>query len=113
MAHLAVTVGKAPADIGIPLSAAIAAENPVGPVARRGRGAVSLFNSAGNASLYVHVGATAPDGSVPPVRVRPGEWYRADDALQVWPAADGGERIWAWASRDDASITAVVTQWSI
>ena len=113
MAHLAVTVGKAPVDIGIALSVAIAAENPVGPMSTRGRGAVSLFNSSGNASLYVSLGETAPDGSVPPVRVRPGEWYLADDALQVRPAADGGERIWAWASRDDATMTAIVTQWSL
>ena len=113
MAHLAVTVGKAPVDIGVALSAAIAAENPVGPMSTRGRGAVSLFNSSGNASLYVHIGESAPDESIPPVRVRPGEWYVADDALQVRPAADGGDRIWAWATRDDASITAVVTQWSI
>ena len=77
MAHLAVTVGKAPVDIGIALSAAIAAENPVGPMSTRGRGAVSLFNSAGNASLYV---SRRRDGArwvaIPPVRVRPGEWYR-------------------------------------
>ena len=107
---LPVTVGTAPADISTPLSAALAAENPVGPMASRGRGRVRLFNSAGNASLYVLIGDAAPDGTVAPVRVRPGEWF--PEELDVRPAADGGDRVWAWASRDDATVTALVTAWS-
>ena len=109
MTTLPVTVDRAPVDIGVALSAAISAANPVGPMATRGRGYVRLFNATVDAQLYVTLGDSAPDGSVPPVRVRPGEWYPED--LQIVPA--GGDRIWAWATRDDASITAVVTGWSI
>lgn len=110
MATLPVSVGTAPVDIGVALSAAMAAANPVGPMASRGRGRVRLFNSAGNASLYVLIRATTPDGGVPPIRVRPGEWFPND--LEVRPATDGGDRVWCWATRDDATCTALVTRWS-
>ena len=106
MATLPVTVNRAPADIGATLSAAMAAENPVGPVATRGRGTVSLCNTSGNARLYVALQDTAPDTSVPGIPVRVGEWFPED--LQITPA--GG--VWAWASRDDATMTALVTGWS-
>ena len=108
MTTLPVTVGTAPVDIGAVLSASMAAANPVGPMATRGRGYVRLFNATVDAQLYVFIGESAPDGSVPPVRVRPGEWFAAD--VQIVPS--GGDRVWAWSSRDDANMTALVTGWS-
>ena len=108
MTTLPVTVNKVPADIGVALSAAIEAENPVGPMSMRGRGRVRLFNSSGNARLYVGVQDTAPDASVPGVLVRPGAWWLPDEDLEITPA--GG--VWAWSNRDGAKITALVTAWS-
>ena len=106
MATLGVIVNRAPADIGVALSAAIAAENPVGPMLTRGRGCVRLCNTSGNARLYVALQDTAPDASVPGIPVFVGAWFPGN--LQITP--DGG--VWAWASRDDATMTALVTAWS-
>ena len=110
MATLGVAVGTAPVDISTSLSVAMAAANPVGSMASRGRGRARLFNSAGNASLYVLIGPAAPDGAAPPIRVRSGEWFPED--LDVRPAADGGDRVWCWASRNDVTCTALVVRWS-
>lgn len=97
-----VTVNQAAADIGITLSSLLANEAPVG----RGRGSVRLFNSAGNARLYIALQDTAPDSDMPGVGVRPGEWFPMD--IQITPA--GG--VWAWAGKDGAKITALVVGWS-
>ena len=107
MTTVPVALSTAPVDIAVALSAnafPAAGANP------GGRGAVRLFNSAGNASLYVLIRGTAPDGTVPPVRVRPGEWF--PEPVDVRPAADGGDRVWAWASRDDVTVTALIVRWS-
>ena len=106
MDTLPLTVDTVPADIGVALSAALAAANPVGPMSGRGRALVRLCNTSGNARLYLAVQADAPDGTVPGIPVRVGDWYPLD--LQITPA--GG--IWAWASRDGAKIMAQVVRWS-
>ena len=106
MTTLSLTLNMAPADIGAGLSAAIAAENPVGPMSGRGRGLVRLCNTSGNARIYVAVQVDPPDGTVPGIPVRVGDWFPLD--LQVTVA--GG--IWAWASRDGAKIMALVVGWA-
>lgn len=98
------TVGTTPTDIGLALSTLLSAEQPMG--FRTGRGAARLCNSSVNARLYVLIQDTAPDGSVPGLPVRPGEWFPED--IQITPA--GG--VWAWAGRDHAVMTALVVQWS-
>ena len=94
-------VGTTPTDIGATLSAHLLAQAP----ATAGWGAVRLCNTAGNARLYILLQDTAPDGSAPGLPVRPGEWFPED--VQVMPS--GG--VWAWAGRDGAAITALVTSW--
>ena len=104
MATLPLNVNAVPADIGATLSAAIAAENPVGSSA--GRGVVRLCNTDDSATIYLAVQVGVPDGTVPGVPVRVGEWFPED--LEITP--DGG--LWAWTARAEAKVTALVTRWS-
>ena len=82
-----VTVGTTPTDIGLVLSAILTQE--AAPV-NVGRGAVRLCNTAGNTRLYVLIQDTAPDGSVPGLPVRPGDWFPEDLSKSRPPAAACG-----------------------
>ena len=100
-----ITLGTAPTDIGASLSAGIFTDTtrPAGSV--QGRGSIRLYNAAVDASIYVAVQDTTPDGDTAAVRVRPQTWFPIE--LQVTP--DGG--VWAWASRADTKASAWVTSW--
>lgn len=97
-----VTVGATPTDIGLALSGLLLAEEPSGA----GRGMVRMCNASGNTRLYILIQDTAPDGNLPGLPVRPGDWFPED--IQITPA--GG--VWAWAGRDGATMTALVVSWS-
>ena len=105
MTTLPITLGPAPTDIGVVLSVALEAENPVGPAGGRGRGSVRLCNSSGNARIYLAIQKLEPGVDVPGIPVRVGEWY--PEPLQITPA--GG--VWAWAGRDGTQITVIVVGW--
>ena len=105
MTTLPITLGPAPTDIGVVLSAAIAVENPTNPTALLGRGLVRLCNSSGRDRIYLVIQELEPGADVPGIPVRVGEWY--PEPLQITP--DGG--IWAWAGSDSTQITALVVGW--
>ena len=100
-----ITLGTAPTDIAASLSAGIFTRDPPIP-ALDGRGAIRLYNASVDASVYVAVQDTMPDGDTAAVRVRPQTWLPVE--LQV--TAAGG--VWAWASRDSTKAMAWVTAWS-
>ena len=110
MTTVPVALTEAPVDIGAALSVAVFTGD-----GSFGRGAIRLFNSLGNASLYVLVQEAMPDETAPPpVRVRPGEWFPEELAVSpaaVPPADDAGDRIWAWSTRA-GTATAFVVRWS-
>ena len=106
MFSISLTVGPDRADIGLALSAAIATENPTGPVADRGRATVRLFNDDDNAAAYLHFGDTEPDASVSGIPIPIGGHFPED--IQVTPAGN----VWAWAGKAETRLTALVLGWS-
>ena len=99
-------VGPDRADIGVALSAAIATENPTGPVDGRGRGLVRLFNVDDNAVAYLHFGDTEPDADVAGIPLPIGGLFPED--IQITP--DGG--VWAWSGSEGTRLHALVVGWS-
>ena len=99
------TLGEAPVDIGASLSTSTFTTNPPRP-GLDGRGAFRLYNASVDASVYVAVQDTMPDGDTPAVRVRPQTWFPIE--LDVVPT--GG--VWAWASRAGTKAAVWVTRWS-
>ena len=100
-----ITLGEAPADIAASLSVDVFTTDPPRP-GLDGRGAVRLYNGSVNASLYVAIQDTQPDGDTAVVRVRPQMWFPLE--LQVRSA--GG--VWAWASRAGTKAAVWITAWS-
>ena len=105
METVPITPGEAPVDIGASLSTSAFTTNPP-RLGLDGRGAFRLYNASVDASLYVVVQDTAPDGDTAAVRVRPQSWFPIE--LEVRPA--GG--VWAWASRAGTKAAVWVTRWS-
>ena len=100
-----ITLGEVPVDVGASLSASTFTREP--PIAALdGRGAFRLYNASVDASVYVVLQDSPPDGDTAVVRVRPQTWFPIE--LQVRPA--GG--VWAWASRADTKAAVWVTAWS-
>ena len=99
------TLGEVPADVAATLSVDVFTTDPPRP-GLDGRGAFRLYNASVDASVYVAVMDTAPDGDTSAVRVRPQSWFPI--GLQVRPA--GG--VWAWASRPGTKAAIWVTAWS-
>ena len=98
-------LGEAPTDIGASLSASTFTRDPPWPTLD-GRGAIRLYNASVDASVYVAIQDSMPDGDTAAVRVRPQTWFPIE--LQV--TAAGG--VWAWASRANTKVSAWVTRWS-
>ncbi len=124
------TIDKAPADIGLALSAQVLAattasrlaanaasypdatpDDPAPPaVPGTGRAVMRLCNVDDNATIYLAFQKAAPDGSDPMfpavtgIPVRLGEWFPHD--LDIWE--EGG--IWAWASRDGTKAVALLVK---
>ena len=107
MHSFSLTVGPDRADIGLALSAAIATENPVGPVDSRGRGTVRLFNIDDNSTAYLHLDDdTEPDASVSGIPIPIGGEFSGD--IQITPS--GG--VWCWANKSGTKLQALVVGWS-
>lgn len=104
MYSIPLTVGPQKADIGLALSAAITAQNPVG--SETGRGLVQLFNSDDNAAFYLAFGDTEPGADVAGIPVPIGG--RFPDDLQITP--NGG--VWAWSNKTGTRLQAVIAGWS-
>ena len=104
MHSFSIQVGPNKADIGVALSAAIAAENPVGSTA--GRGVVRLFNTDDNASVYLSFGNTEPGSDVAGILLPIGQRFPED--IQI--TSDGG--VWAWSGSEGTRLNALVVGWS-
>ena len=104
MFSISLTVGPDRADIGLALSAALIAANPVGSAA--GRGTIRLWNVDDNATAYLNFGDAEPDASVSGIPLPIGERFQED--IQVTP--DGG--VWAWSGSEGTRLKALVMGWS-
>lgn len=102
MASFPLEVGPAPVDLSTAVSAAAGAVT-----AWAATGRFRLCNADDNATVYVALQAAAPDGTVPGIPVRLGEWYPHE--LDFRPAADAGVRVWAWAGRAGTKVMALWT----
>ena len=104
MHSFSLTIGPTRVDIGLALSAALIAENPVGSAA--GRGSVKIFNVDDNATAYLHFGDTEPDASVSGIPIPIGQRFPED--IQITPA--GG--VWAWSGSAGTRLAVLVLEWS-